>query len=159
MIEIHKNLFIGTDADCFYDDREDYAVIHACKDPCHKKGVGYRGRLSPTHNYLISEDGTHLYLNIVDSDIIFPEYADPIFIKAIEFIEKYISVKKVLVHCNLGQSRSPAISLIYLAKHRIISSSSYEDGLSDFLKIYPQYSPGIGIQNYLRSAWDKLVNN
>lgn len=159
MIEVHHNLFVGTDADCFYDEKEGYAVIHACKDPCHKNKLGYKGSLPPSHpNYLIFEDGNHLYLNIVDMDSILSEFADPMFLKALEFIDKNISDKKILVHCNLGLSRSPAIALIYLAKSGIISNDSYKTAESAFLQIYPSYSPGIGIRNYLLSNWEMLVN-
>ncbi|MBU0979430.1 MAG: dual specificity protein phosphatase family protein [Nanoarchaeota archaeon] len=135
MIQVCKNLSVGTTSDCFYDEKEDYAVVHACKTPCHQRKLHYNRNLPPTHpNYLIYEEENHLYLNIVDMDRILSKFADPIFLKAIEFIEKNISTKNILIHCNLGQSRSPAIALVYMAKNELITNSSYTDAISEFVK-------------------------
>ena len=158
MIQVCDNLFVGNGNDCFYDDRVDYAVIHACKSPCHQEKLGYTGNLSPNHpNYLILEDGNHLYLNIVDMKPILPEFADPIFFKAIKFIKAHISNKNVLIHCNLGLSRSPAIALVFMAKNSIITSTSYRDAIIEFKGVYPEYNPGEGIHNYLHQNWRKLT--
>ena len=131
MIQVCENLFVGTTYDCFYDEREGYAVVHACKILCHQRKLHYSGNLPSTHpNYLICEEENHLYLNIVDMDRILPRFTDIIFFKAIEFIEKNISTKQILVHCNVGQSRSPAIALVYMAKNGLITNSSYIDAIS-----------------------------
>ncbi len=158
MIEVCKNLFVGTTSDCFYDDREGYAVVHACKSPCHQRKLNYRRNLPPTHPpYLTFEEGNHLYLNLVDMNNIPPKFADPIFFKAMEFIEKHTSDKNVLVHCNLGQSRSPAIALVFMAKKGMLPNSSYTNAITEFTKIYPHYNPGRGIHIYLEQNWERLV--
>ena len=115
MIKVTDKLFIGTDYDCFHDNKSDWVVVHACKHPCHQTAVGYRGNLQRTHpNYLIFENGSHLFLNMVDMDIpLSHEFTEPIVTIALNFIEKQITTKNILVHCNLGQSRSPALVMLY----------------------------------------------
>jgi len=100
-------LFIGNSRDCFYENRKDWVVVHACKNPCHCFAVGYTGSLNKEHpNYLSLEQGNHLYLNIVDMPKpLSPIYTNPIIKSALDFIEKHINSKKVLIHCNLCESR------------------------------------------------------
>lgn len=160
MIEVSKNLYIGDENDCFYEIREDWVVIHACKSPCHQRGVGYRGSLPQTHpEYLISEKGDHLYLNMVDmQQPLSPRYTNPILKRATDFIEKNILSKKILVHCNLGESRAPSIALVYLAKTGFISKDNFDKAVEDFKKVYHLYTPGTGIYSYLKSNWDDIMN-
>jgi hypothetical protein len=88
MIEIHKNLFVGNESDCFYDDRDGWVIAHACKHPCHQKSVGYRGNLNRNHpNYLILEKENHIFLNMVDmkrplSNV----FTEPIILATLNFI-------------------------------------------------------------------------
>ena len=96
MIEVFKNLYVGDETNCFHEIKEDWAVIHACKSPCHQRKVGYRGSLPQNHpEYLISEKESHLYLNIVDMPKpLSPKYTDPMINRAIQFIEQNLSSKK-----------------------------------------------------------------
>lgn len=159
MIEIYKNLFIGTEFDCFFDNREDWAVIHACKTPCHQRAVGYTRNLDRRHpSYLILERGKHLFLNIVDMEKpLLHKFAGPIIEAALEFIEKNIITNNLLIHCNQGLSRVPSIGLLYLAKRTdLISNASYREAAQDFLQIYRRYQPGRGIDIYLSNNWKKI---
>lgn len=152
--EVLKNLFVGTDADCGMGF--DF-TIHACKT-CHQKRIGYKGSLPSTHlNYLILEDPKDLYLNMVDMAQLLPKYTDPIMYAALNFIDKYISTGTVLIHCNQGISRSAGIALLYMAVKGFLPNSSYDSAKSSFMKIYPFYNPGIGVDNYLRFNWSKFV--
>jgi hypothetical protein len=54
MIEVYDRLFVGTERDCFHK-RDGWAVVHACKHPCHVNAVGYSGSLSNTHTNYLSE--------------------------------------------------------------------------------------------------------
>jgi len=153
MFQVHPNLFVGSENECFYILREDWAVIHACKSPCHQNAVGYRGNLSPRHpNYLTFEVGNHLFLNMIDPPQ--PLFKPPLFETALDFIEKHISKRKVLIHCNLGLSRAPSIALLYLAKRaKVINGKGYSEAAQDFVKIFPRYQPGRGIALYLSIHW------
>jgi len=159
MEKIYKNLFVGNELDCFYADKEEWAVVHACKHPCHQNGVGYSGNLNPKHpNYLIFERENHLFLNMVD--MVKPlshKFTEPIISTAFEFIEKHIDSKNVLIHCNKGQSRAPSMALIFLSKREgAISNETYQTAREEFNKIYPNYLPGKGIETYLETYWNKL---
>ena len=156
-IEVYNDLFVGNLQDC--QSASDFAIIHACKNPCHKSGVGYRGNLSSSHpNYLIKETSDNLYLNLVDMNRIVPEYTDEPIEKAINFIQSNLKEgKKVLIHCNLGQSRSCSIAIIYLARYNIISNESYDLALNDFRKLYPIVDIGFGFKNYLIQNWNGLM--
>ncbi len=160
MKKIIENLYVGSDFDCRSAMAGNYAVVHACKHPCHRRGVGYKGNLNSSHSYyLIKRSGCNLYLNMVDMEKkLLGRYTNPIMKAALQFIEKYISDKKVLVHCNRGLSRSPSIILLYLASKKIITDDSYQKAKSEFIrKYYGKYMPNRGIRLYLNSNWNELI--
>ena len=72
MREVAPGIFIdGTlNKVCLYPEvNDDTAVIHAAKDPCHRKRLGYTTRGAPKghpHEHLLRE-GRHLILNMVDA--------------------------------------------------------------------------------------------
>ncbi len=156
MIEVYPNLYVGTDSDCFFDSRDDWVVVHACKYPCHQKAVGYHGNFSPTHpNYLVLERGSHLFLNMIDPNT--PLFKPALFDSALSFIDRYLPTRKVLIHYNKGNSRAPSLALLYLAKHaRVINSENYATATKDFRTKFPGYQPGRGIQIYLTEHWTQI---
>jgi len=153
MFEVYPNLFIGSESECFFKHSNDWAVIHACKSPCHQRVVGYEGSLPSTHpNYLIYEVGNHLFLNMIDPST--PLFKPQLFVASLDFIEKHISERKVLIHCNLGLSRAPSIALLYLAKRaKVINEEGYPEAVQDFLKLFRRYQPARGIALYLSIHW------
>lgn len=159
MKEIYKNIFIGTEQDCTLQEVEGLAVIHACKHPCHVKFVGYKGNLPQNHpNYLIAESENHLVLNMVDMEKEFhPKFTHPMIKASMNFIQKHINNKKILIHCNQGQSRSPSIALIYLARIGVIDNSSLQNSQLAFKQLYPYYKPGNGILKYMNRNWQYLM--
>jgi hypothetical protein len=156
MFQVFPNLFIGTENDCFFDPREDWAIIHACKSPCHQRALRYRRSLSPSHpNYLVYENGNHLFLNMIDPPQ--PLFKHPLFLKSLEFIDEHIAKRNVLIHCNLGLSRAPSIALLYLAKRaKKISGESFQKAAQEFSKLFPVYNPSRGIVVYLSTHWNHL---
>lgn len=156
MIEVYPNLYMGTESDCFFDNRDDWAVVHACKFPCHQKAVGYSGNLSRKHpNYLFLKRGTHLLLNMIDPNT--PLFKPPLFDSALSFMDRYFLTHKVLIHCNKGNSRAPSLALLYLSKCiQVINSESYATAAKDFRTKFPGYQPGRGIQTYLIKHWTEI---
>jgi len=74
--------------------------------------------------------------------------------KSLDFIEKKLDEGlNVLVHCNEGFSRSPSICLLYLLKHGKIKGDTLDDCITEFMKLYPEYAPGIGIKGFLENYW------
>jgi hypothetical protein len=159
MVEVFKNIFIGTDKECSFNSSSDFAIIHACKYPCHAGAVGYRGSLQSNHPYyLILENGQNLFLNMVDMEKeLSPIYTHPIMKTAIAFIEKHVGERKILVHCNQGMSRSPSIALLYLARIGVIPNDSYSNAVISFQRIYPYFNPGRGIALYMNNNWAELI--
>lgn len=158
MKELSDGIFVGAEQSCRKGDG-DWAVVHACKHPCHQDAVGYSGSLSSSHpEYLVAERGTDLYLNMVDmARQLRHEYTEPIISAALDFTEKHIALRNVLIHCNQGMSRSPCLALLYLAKRDgAIPGTSFTDAKEAFRDLYPRFHPGNGINKYLHEYWAAL---
>ena len=148
-IEVQDGLYVGNELDCRVGGDE-LAVVHVCKSPCHQSAVGYRGSLSRDHpHYLVLEQGTNLYLNLVDPPI--PLFMAPSFISFLAFARVQLKEdRKILIHCNQGESRAPSLALLLLAKLvGSISNESYRAARADFEALFMGYNPGLGIQKYL----------
>lgn len=156
MQEIIDNLYIGNQYDSL---PEGWAVINAAKCPWHQQAVGYTKSLDSTHpNYLIHETEDALSLNLVDAPFEFkPQYTDPIFKKAFEFINANRKSRPVLVRCNVGRSRSPSLVMAYLVKMMLLDGNPYEEALQEFKEIYPAYEPGKGVEAYLKNGWERII--
>jgi predicted protein tyrosine phosphatase len=166
--EVYPNLYCGNDNDFWnllsphesnsmtvHAKPEGWAIVHAAKDRWHRDIVGYTGRGCPkdSPDYYFAEKGDILALNIVDAPK--PEFFDKGMIdKALEFIEQKLGEGlKVLVHCNQGESRSPSLCLLYLIKCGIIKGDTLEDCEAEFMKVYPEYNPGIGMRGFVKEYW------
>jgi len=159
MIEIYPNLFVGHQGDYEHQvkGRDGWAVVHACKEPYHRQLLGYITRGAPKNHpeYLSAVRGNRLFLNLVDADS--PAYIPKEIIdRAIDFIhEKLQSGKKVLVHCNQGESRSPGIGFLYLLQHTsALPKTSLDDALTKFRQIYPAFYPSRGISGFIAAHWE-----
>lgn len=115
-------------------NQEGWSVIHAYKEPYHRRELGYSGRGAPKDHpeYLLAKRRNRLILSLVDGAN--PAYiSNEIIDEAMSFINLHLgNSQKVLVHCNQGMSRSPGIGLLYLAKEKIINNDSFQDALSDY---------------------------
>ena len=153
MIEIHPRLFVGALNDCGPRD-DSWVVVHACKEPCHRASLGYTGRAAPKSDpeYLIAERDNNLVLNLVDAQD--PRYIPhQVMYDALQYMRNaYDADKSVLVHCNQGHSRSPALALLFL-RLRIPFSSDFKEGLALFQEMYPPFQPSAGILGYLQGVW------
>lgn len=162
MIEIYKNLFIGNEVDYEIQVKgiHGWSVVHACKEPYHRALLGYTGRGAPKEHpeYLLAIRNNRLFLNLVDTDD--PAYIPEMIInEALKFIEKALnSGNKCLVHCNLGESRSPSIGLLYLVLKSIISTQNYETAENDFIKLYPMFNPKNGIKGFMIKFWKQYAD-
>lgn len=159
MIEIYPNLFVGNQDDYELDvsRQSGWAVVHACKEPYHRAALGYSGRGAPKEHpeYLVAYRGNRLILNMVDVDN--PAYIpQEIVDAALKFIaEKLAENQKVLVHCNQGMSRSPAIGLLYLVKHTDkLPKDTFAAAEHVFREIYHLYSPAAGVRGFMQEKWD-----
>ena len=157
MQKVDTRLHVGDESDCSQTD-EDWAVVHACKYPCHRSAVGYQKSPPKSHpHYLSKEDGDDLYLNMID-----PER--PLF--QMEMFEDFLSFAKrwsenndrLLIHCNQGRSRSPSLVLLLFAIHTDeVPGESFAGARQAFEGLYSGYRPSAGIETYLRNNWDDLL--
>ncbi|GGK20570.1 hypothetical protein GCM10007962_13370 [Yeosuana aromativorans] len=159
MTEIDKNIFVGSLID--YETNQfdtDFYFVQACKEPCHRKALGYTGRTADKNHpeYLIAYRERRIILNMIDSPT--GKYFENIlFEKSIEFINEHSNNgKRILIHCNQGISRSPSIGLLYLATKNKIRNGNFEIAKFDFQKIYPNYAPS-GIQEFLSLNWSNYI--
>ena len=160
MKEVYTKLFIGDDNDCMACSTDPgFSIVHACQS-CHQGALNYKSSLPSTHpSCLIYENGTQIYLNMVDVPYeLQSEFTHPVFKSAMEFIHREIKTKNVLVHCNFGYSRSPSLGLVYLAINGLIPNKSLEKAAQEYFKLYPKYTPGRGITLYMNNNWDFLMN-
>ena len=163
MVEIFPRLFIGSEVDYegVVKHQDGWGVVHACKEPYHRQLLGYKGRGAPKDHpeYLVAERGNRLFLNLVDTHD--PTYIPQEIIDAgLQFIDKALkSGIKVLIHCNLGESRSPALGLLYLAVYTdTLPRESLLEAEKVFRQIYPAYNPKEGMRGFLRDHWSEYVS-
>ena len=155
MTEIDKNLFVGNLIDFENNQFDpDFCFVQACKEPCHRKAVGYTGRAPEKSHpeYLIALRERKIILNMIDPPT--GKYFENIlFESSLNFINEHLkNEKKVLIHCNQGKSRSPSIGLLYLATQGKIRNENYDFAKEDFEQIYPNYEPN-GIREFLSKNW------
>ncbi len=153
MKKVAEELFVGTLADC--PGNASWAVIHACKSPCHQNVVGYKGSLPNGHpDYLSKTIGDHLYLNLIDPvKPLFQLESFRIFWRFINY--QWNESKTILIHCNEGISRAPALAMIFLSKKGLIRPE-IENAISDMKQFYPNFCMGTGLRTFLFENWDKL---
>jgi hypothetical protein len=161
VIEVHQNLFVGSqDDEVFIRGQNGWFIVHACKEPYHRQALGYTGRAASKDHpeYLIARRPGRLILNLVDAPDV--NYIPAQIIDAaLDDIHQNIASSKVLVHCNQGMSRSPAIAFLYLLKFAdVFRRQDHDEDLRDFLKIYPSYAPARGVADYVRLNWAKYAS-
>ncbi len=158
MKEIAKGIFVGTVDD--YNklkNNENFAFVAACKDPIHKKVVGYSGKSCEKSRaeYLYAIRDNLIALNMIDAPK--PEFFSVEMIRAgLDFIhDSIIKGKFVLVFCNQGQSRSPAMVLMYLRDSLFFDKSVTFDTAFNFIKSkYPEFEPNTGIHQFMQDNWN-----
>ncbi len=156
MQEVYERVWVAGAGACRSGSGE-WAVVHACKSPCHQQAVGYQRSLPQSHpNYLALARGQDLFLNLIDPPG--PLFMRASFITFLEFAEaQWEAGRRLLIHCNQGESRAPSLALLFLAKNRAaLDNSSYLAARTQFEHLYPNYRPGSGIQVFLTTNWGSL---
>jgi hypothetical protein len=154
MIEVYSGLFIGSQFDFQYCEAKKIplAIVQACKDPYHRRALGYKSITPPRSHpeYYFAYRGNRLILNLVDASSVRYIAKRPID-EAIRFIYHHLSEgNKVLVHCNQGLSRAPAIGMLFLlAATDVLPNQSYLAAEKEFTRLYPAFSPSYGMRQFL----------
>lgn len=165
MIEIYPNVWVGDQNATILSYNEDpfeneWYVLHCCKEPYHRQFVGYISRGAPKDHpeYLFARRGNRMALNMVDAPK--PEFFSPDMIKAgLDFLEEgYKAGKKLLIHCNQGESRGPSVAMLFVYRRILHNedaalSLTFAEAEAEMRKIYPVYNPGEGIRAHLQQCW------
>lgn len=155
MKEIYPNLFIGSEHDLnnLLFNFDEWYIIHACKEPYHRKALGYTGKAAPKDHpeYLIAERKGRLILNLVDAPD--PSYIPKIIIdKALKTINDKITDQKVFVHCNQGMSRSAVIGMLFMRSKDMLPDD-FDEAEKKYIELYPSYAPNSGMRMYAMNNW------
>jgi hypothetical protein len=147
-VEVAPGLFVGDHCGDF-----DGYVVHACKHPCFETEAASCTNRRETDAHTIASKG-NLYLNMVD----YPHYVDQShLVKAVRrFCETIILQKPILIHCNLGRSRSPSLAMIVMRDRGLLNKDSYDEAWKEFAKVYPNYDPSNGIKMWMLQNWSTL---
>src|SRR6266480_2208810 len=163
MIEIYPNLFIGSwiDYETLVSGQPGWAIVHACKT-YHRNAIGYKLWNVPRHHpeYLLARRENRIMLCLLDlpvSRFIKKEMID----QTLDFIDQtYSNGLKVMIHCMAGRSRSPSITMLYLATRlHVLSTESFEAAEEQFRSLYPRYHPNRGIREHLRKNWQQYCTD
>jgi len=161
MIELlDTKIFIGAKNALNRTNEQDWAVVHATQSIQYEIFGWNRKTNKPDKghpNYIFYENNNKLSLNWVDGKAYLYGWSGvETFKKVLNFIEKWNNQRKVLIHCDQGQSRAPTLGLLYLAKRlESIPNDSFKKAKKAFIEIYPNYLPsGIGV--YVEQNWNKI---
>ena len=166
MIQIHENLYVGSDADVdeFKELHPDGYIIHAAKEPWHRKACGYTGRAAPKgDDYFFRYTTNALALNLVDS----PDkkyIAEECFKEANDILDfMYEKGRPVLLHCNQGKSRSAGILFYHMMQVDIegfgLSPTTFDEALEFFTEtIYPDTVFGNGVHGFLEEQYNLILD-
>jgi protein-tyrosine phosphatase len=73
-----------------------------------------------------------------------------------DFVDRHIQDRLVIVHCRAGLSRSPSLVLLWLAKRTdVIPATSYLEAAEAFSARF-RYAPRAGIAIWLRDNWRRI---
>lgn len=151
MKKVH-NITIGSKSDLYAID-DSWAVVHACKTS-HKQRLGYTRPIKDSPHYISFRDNNHLYINWVDE----PSgkyFQIETFIEALDFIDEYIGDREIFIHCDLGQSRSPTLAMVYLAKRTDFLEDDFGSTYNKLKEHYPEFAPS-GIIKFVQNNWDDI---
>lgn len=158
MIQIgNTNIYVGTKADSRLRSDPAWAVVNTAKT-VHVEAKDWSNTPPRDHpDYLAFEDGQFLSFNWVDGASRMYDWSGPAaFVRALDFIDKWYESKNILINCDLGQSRSPTVALLYLARRlHDISDASFSSARAEFKRLYPQYDPK-GIADFVSAHWEEI---
>ena len=159
MIRIgNTKIHVGTREDSLIRSDAAWAVVNTAKT-VHIDAKGWSNAPPRDHaHYLAFEEGQFLSFNWVDGPARMYDWSgSAAFVRALDFIDVWYPSKEILINCDLGQSRSPTIALLYLAKRlHLIPDSSFATARPEFQALYPVYAPS-GIADFVSAHWTEIL--
>ena len=158
MIKVHENIYVGMARMIHLLNKHEFAFVGVSSKyhyELHSWQKGFKYADDPC--YLICQKDTVMSVNWVDAAERFYDWKGiglATFRKILDFIQS--QTKKVYIFCDQGQSRSPSVALLYLAKRlKVIRDENFDVAMQDFLLLYPHYNPG-GIKDFIRHHWNEI---
>ena len=163
MLKVHENISVGMIRvwDLFRGKKAGESLLNLSSKYHYKllgwtKGFNYQD----DPNYIMLYQDGLLSVNWVDADARFYDWKGQgvqVFNAILDFIGKELEYNsKVYICCDKGQSRSPSVALLYLAKRlHVLPDTSFEEAREKFLLLYPMYNPG-GIKDFISEHWEEI---
>lgn len=160
-IMVHYGLFVGPAADA--PSFSGSSVLRCAKDPWfvsaendyvfrHTHGLNSRSKTISSGMYVVGirTSPNELILNMVDADR--PKYfSDEMVNAGLNFItERFAEGDAVLLHCNMGISRSPSMAFLWMFEHGFLDDE-FRYAVPQFKKLYKDWAPANGIWQYLKA--------
>lgn len=151
MFRLDGGLYVGNIFD--YDSWRGCTV--SCTKTVHREIVGEQR--PGDVEYLVARRPGHLILNWVDGPARLFEWSfqQGVFSEALDFIELNLRRGEVLVHCDAGMSRSPTLSMLYLAKRGGVLPNNFLGAAAEFRRLYPRWMRG-GISDFVQRNWGQI---
>lgn len=132
-----------------------WAIVHAAKSPWHAEMAGYHSGAAPADSpdrWWATRE-RRIALNLVDSPAQMAELVVPILDQGAHWICAHVdNGLSILVHCNAGLSRSPALVLWWM--HRMVPDQSYEEALHELMTDHPYTKTDSGIMKLVKDQWN-----
>jgi Predicted protein-tyrosine phosphatase len=163
MQKVAPNLYVGTAPEALYTltQSAEWRLVNVAKTTHLKLHHWSRPDKSSPY-YVIHETPQWISVNWVDADqasyFNYNNLGVSVVKQVLAFIQKSLQEgKNVLISCDQGQSRSPSVALLYLAKIlHTIPNTNYAEARQAFTKIYPYYQPALGISTFLAEHWTEI---
>lgn len=148
---LETNLYLGSKIDYEeLNDKNNWAFVHACKsyfDQLPEKVREGESCIALQNHFYIN------WQDLPDS----ASFKTEDFILALDFIDENINNKKVLIHCDWGQSRSATLAMVFLSKRLKLLPSEFLDALNAFRLLYPDYQLPSGISKFTGKHWNEII--
>ena len=126
-------------------------TLHCCKHPCFWRATGSRQLAPDDPRYLFVAAGADLYLNLIDGQERYFQKA--LFDAACLWLGQHDG-REVLVHCNQGLSRAPAVAMVYLARIGELPDDSLYAATAAY---QGEFFLSPGIMAFLEHNWAALM--
>ena len=155
---VHEGLFVGPGSDCY---KFAGSILHCARDPWFSAAAGLPHvrnvdffHAKQTGPLFVRQSYNELALNMVDAAD--PRYfCDEMVNAGLDFItERMAEGDAVLVHCNMGISRSPSMAFLWMFEHGFLDFN-FGRAVTQFQMLYSDWSPGAGIWQYLKRRCEK----
>lgn len=146
---VHYGLFVGSGADA--PSFGGSSVLRCAKDPWYVEAAKFYRQMAPN---VIRKSPNEMILNMVDAE--HPKYFSDIMVDAgLNFItERFAEGDAILLHCNMGISRSPSMAFLWLYEHGFLDDE-FRYAVPQFKKIYKDWAPANGIWQYLKARCER----